>query len=99
MSKRYFPLHGYYRQPFYFESSEGLFPGLTLACIYDKDGLLTWGLFDPSGDEVPLAELGPYEAKFAMESAERQAQKHLAKYADQIQEFVDSLPRVQEDAE
>ncbi len=99
MSKRYFPLHGYYRQPSYFESSEGIFPGLTLACIYDKDGLLTWGLFTPDDEEVHISSLGPYEQKYAMESAERQAQKHLAKYGDDIQEFVNSLPKVQNDAE
>lgn len=92
--KSYFPNHGYYNKPFYFESSEEIFPGLVLACTYDHNGLDTWGLFAPDMEYVHLADLGPYEAKFAMDQMIKQSEKHLAKYHQAIEAYTEEMRRL-----
>lgn len=92
--RTYFPNHGYYNKPFYFESSEEIFPGLVLACTYDQEGMETWGLFTPDMKTVHLADLGPYEARFAMDAMIRQSEKHLAKYRRAIEAYTEEMNRL-----
>lgn len=92
--RTYFPDHGYYNKPFYFESSEEIFPGLVLACTYDYQGLETWGLFAPDMQPVRLADLGPYEAKFAMDQMVKQSERHLAKYRQAIEAYTEEMNRL-----